>query len=435
MSGRSYENWEHWPRKEPRRPGSGPRRGKGRQPFGVTWWGKAWVEALEQRARLDPNRLPRGRTYARAGAVAGIQITPGRAEAPVQGSRRKPYQVTVRVRQFESSEWETVLDALASRSGHAAALLDGELPPEVAEDVRATGLDLLPGMGEVCPTCSCPDWAEPCKHAAAVCYLVADSLDEDPFLLFQLRGKSREELVAELRRLRRRDGDLPGRSSSDVVDPAVSWAVDPGVQAREAWGRTPAPLPVIPAPPRAPSRPVVLSADPPAGSGIVPRALRLLAAEAARRAWEMERGSNETGLGLTVEEDVARWAAALLPGASGGWAAHVELDLDAFAALAGMRPQDLLRRALAWSAGAKEGLFVLIESWDPAPELLAVGRRALGPGVRASRNRLTKGDRQLRLGRDGRFYPYAKVRGRWHPDGRGLETAELASAQSWQSRS
>ena len=425
MRGGSWERWEHWPEKRPRRAGSGPRRSKGRQPFGITWWGKAWVEALEGRARLDPNRLPRGRTYARVGAVDGVQIAAGRVDAPVQGSRRTPYQVTVRVRQFDSSEWETVLDALASRSGHAAALLDGELPPEVAEDVRAVGLDLLPGVGEVRPTCTCPDWAEPCKHAAAVCYLVADSLDEDPFLLFQLRGKSREELVAELRRRRRSDGALPGSSRAVMVDPTASWPGDPGVPARQVWGRTPAPLPVVPAPPRAPGQPVILSADPPPGSGIFPRGLRLLASEAARRAWEMERGGDETGLGLTVEEDIARWASALLPGASSGWASHVDIDLDALAAMAGVRPRDLLRSALAWSAGAREGLFVLTESWDPSPELLDPGRRALGPGARVSHNRLTNGDRQLRLGRDGRFYPYAKVRGRWHPDGRGVEPAEL----------
>jgi len=169
-------NW--YPPPSKRLPGSGPWRAAGKRPFGASWWGKAWVEAIEQRARLDRNRLPRGRTYARTGAVGELEVRAGEIVAEVQGSRAKPYKVTVRVRTYSEKEWNQTLAALASQVGNLAALLDGEMPPGVADDLAAANIELLPGAGEVMPRCSCPDWADPCKHSAAVCYLVADTLDD-----------------------------------------------------------------------------------------------------------------------------------------------------------------------------------------------------------------------------------------------------------------
>src|SRR5712691_6590489 len=177
---------------------------------GQTWWGRAWVDALEQRARLDPNRLPRGRDYAREGAVGELVLAPGEVRAHVQGRRMTPYEVRVRVRRFADVEWDQVLEAISAQLGHAAAMLDGELPPEVAADVAAAGLDLLPGAGEVGPRCTCPDDADPCKHSAAVCYLVADALDADPFAVLLLRGRTRGEVLAGLRARRR--GQRPDRA-------------------------------------------------------------------------------------------------------------------------------------------------------------------------------------------------------------------------------
>jgi hypothetical protein len=146
--------------------------------FGRTWWGRAWLEALEQRARLDPDRLPRGRDYARSGAVGELTLAPGEARAQVQGRKTAPYEVRIRVRRFTDDEWDRVLAAISGRLGHAAALLDGELPPEIAEDAAGAGLDLLPGGGELGPRCSCPDDADPCKHSAAACYLLTDALPD-----------------------------------------------------------------------------------------------------------------------------------------------------------------------------------------------------------------------------------------------------------------
>ena len=176
--------------------------------FGRTWWGRAWLEALEQRARLDPDRLPRGRDYARSGAVGELTLAPGEARAQVQGRKTQPYEVRIRVRRFTDDEWDRVLEAISARLGHAAALLDGELPPEIADDAASAGLDLLPGGGELGPRCSCPDDADPCKHSAAACYLLTDALDADPFTLFLLRGRTRDQVLAGIRARRR--GGVPG---------------------------------------------------------------------------------------------------------------------------------------------------------------------------------------------------------------------------------
>lgn len=402
-----------WYESEPRLPGRGPVRSAGRRPFGVTWWGRAWVDALEHRAQLDPNRLPRGRTYARSGAVDVLTIAPGEITADVQGSRRTPYAVRVRVRAWSDDEWELVLDAMAREIGHTAALLDGELPPAVADDARATGLDLLPGPGEVQPRCTCPDWADPCKHAAAVCYLVADELDADPFALLALRGRRRDEVLAALRS-RRGMGTPPPAGDEQGSAPR-----DPGIPAREVWSREPLPLPVLPLPPSRPGLPTVLGVDAPLGTGLDTAALRLLAADAAARALDLALGAPAGGLELTQEEDMARWAAAAL-GAADGVAG---IDLGTLAGRAGVRPRDLLRRALAWRHGGPGCLAVLDASWDAGPEALARGRALLGPGATGRRNRLTLGERQLRLGHDGRWYPFVKRGPAWDPDGPPIDDA------------
>lgn len=400
----------------PPRPGS-PKRANGpslrrpgsRRGFGESWWGAAWIEALEQRARLDPNRLPRGRTYARSGAVGTLSVAPGEVLAEVQGSRPAPYKVKVRVRPFDAAEWERVLDALAAEIGHTAALLDGELPSGIADDVASVGLDLLPGPGEVQPRCSCPDWADPCKHAAAVCYLVADVLDTDPFAVFLLRGRAREEVLAALR-ARRVGAPSPQVREDLVLEPIA----DAGVLAREAWRRALSPLPPLPPLPRRALRPTVLAADPPPGSGVDAAGLLMLAADAAERALLIARGASDEARSLSVEHDLARRAARLVGSGDGpGDAASLE-DL---ARRAGVAVRELALWGRAWRDGGAEGLATLTESWDPDRLALAWGREIL-PHAVVRRNRLTQGEQQLRYGRDGRFYPYRKDRsGRWTPDG------------------
>ena len=294
---------------------------------GHTWWGQAWVDALEQRARLDPNRLPRGRDYARKGAAGELVLAPGEARAQVQGRRMSPYDVRVRVRRFTDDEWDQVLDAISAQLGRAAAMLDGELPPEVAGDVAATGLDLLPGAGEVGPRCTCPDDADPCKHSAAVCYLVADALDADPFTVLLLRGRTRGEVLAGLRARRRGLAALPPGAPGQAGARAVAWApdgrtagalngtsqapTDQGVDARGVLlsGVTPGPVPVPPLPAARPGHPAALPMDPPTWRAGLRDDLLALAADAARRAWELAVGLiPDAGLSLDQDRDLARRA-------------------------------------------------------------------------------------------------------------------------------
>jgi hypothetical protein len=341
------------------------------------------VDALEQRARLDPNRLPRGRTYARTGAVGDLEVRAGQIVAAVQGSRAKPYKVTVRVRTYSEKEWDRTLAALASQVGHLAALLDGEMPPEVADDLAAAKIDLLPVAGEVQPRCTCPDWADPCKHSAAVCYLVADTLDADPFLLFLLRGRDRDALLAGLRSRRAaalgaaRVGDGTAVGGGPGAGPETSWGTDTGLGAQQVWARWAtvsaggAPLvPAVPLPPSKRGRPTVLAVDPPAGSGLSSASLQRLAADAAQRAWELAHGERSTGLELPAAADLARRAAAMLgPNAAQG-------ELGELASLAGMPVRDLLSQALAWRDGGSEGLFVMLEDWGAVRRYGVTARRS-----------------------------------------------------------
>jgi hypothetical protein len=142
--------------------------------------------------------------------------------------------------------------------------------------------------------------------------------------------------------------------------------------------------------------------------------LRALASDAAARALTLAQGGNSHGLELTEDEDLARRASLLLAGQE---ANDGHLTLDELALRAGLPGRELLRRALAFRDGGVGGLAVLGEAWEPGPELTAVGRTLLGPGAVVRLNRVTLGERQLRLGRDGRWYPFRKDRASWSPDG------------------
>ncbi|WP_442810282.1 SWIM zinc finger family protein, partial [Streptomyces sp. W16] len=197
-----------------------PRPSKGTS-FAETWWGNAWVTALEEGA-LDAKRLVRGRGYAEKGHVDAITVTPGLVLAYVQGSRPRPYRVQVRLRTLDDADWDRFLDAAADRPGHIAALLDKEMPKSLAE----CGVPLLPGPGDLDPLCSCPDSGHPCKHAAALCYQTARLLDADPFVLLLLRGRGERPLLDALSR---RNAARAARAAQEQ-EPAPL----PGVRATEA---------------------------------------------------------------------------------------------------------------------------------------------------------------------------------------------------------
>ncbi|MFF5251373.1 SWIM zinc finger family protein [Streptomyces leeuwenhoekii] len=375
--------------------------------FAETWWGNAWVTALEEGA-LDAARLARGRGYAERGHVDAITVTPGLVLAYVRGSRPRPYRVQVRLRTLDDDAWERFLETAAERPGHIAALLDKELPHSLAD----CGIPLLPGPGDLAPQCSCPDSGHPCKHAAALCYQTARLLDADPFVLLLLRGRGERELIDALSRLSAARAARAARSGQP--------APLPGVRASEALA--PRRLPPLPAPPPAPPHPEQPPAYPAAPGGPDPFALDQLATDAAARAHTLLTTGRDPVGELTLWQDAVRLAAAR-PGS--GLTAATRALYASLAAATGRTTADLARAVAAWRQGGLEGLTVLEEPWDPPagrfdrarPLLLAADL----PAFRPWRNRLThpQGHIQLRLGRDGLWYAYESEPGRddWWPRG------------------
>ncbi|MFP4176976.1 MAG: SWIM zinc finger family protein [Planctomycetota bacterium] len=165
--------------------------------FGESWWARRWIAVLEKHP--IKNRLQRGKRYARKGQVISITVRTGLVEAEVQGSRRSPYQVQIEFPVIDDRKWERLLGLLTDRALYAARLLAGVMPEDIQECFQEVGASLFPQRhGDIGTRCTCPDHSNPCKHIAAVYYLLGEQFDRDPFLMFRLRGKPREELMAEL---------------------------------------------------------------------------------------------------------------------------------------------------------------------------------------------------------------------------------------------
>lgn len=385
-----------------------------RRTFGSTWWGQAWLDALESRAVHDPNRLPRGRTYARKGTASGLTVEAGSVRAIVAGSRPEPYEVLLEVRRLRDDEWDCVLDAIVAKAGRAAALLDGELDPAVVADAAALDVELLPRSGELRTACTCPDWAEPCKHAAAVCYLMADALDEDPFVLLRLRGMTRDEVVGAVRARRAATG-----GDGEAVTPGGR--IEVGVLAAEAWSREPGPLPLVGPAGASAGRPAPWPTDPPRGAPFDALGLRRLATDAARRAWALRAGVATSGLELDVAADRARRASSAS-----------DTERRDLAARSGTTDAVLGAEAEAWRLAGAAGLHALAEAaWQPPiAEMADVRDRLLAAGVaprtvRVRSNRITvRGVDQLRRSRDGRWYAFHKRGGRWAMASPGVDDVD-----------
>ncbi len=439
--------------------------------FAESWWGSAWLDALETTA-LDSARLARGRTYARNGHVDTINVTPGRIVATVRGSRPRPYSADIRLRTLSDEEWDVLLDAVVAEPAQLTALLAKKLPSELAEgEVR-----LLPGPGDLVPRCTCPDNGRPCKHAAALCFQVARLLDADPFVLLLMRGRGERELLDELSRrnathtaretrahtlARTRapasDGRGPGAAPEAAARPvAVPGSDDPagpddragdptgdrptpasstgGVLAREALADRPRPQlpPPLPVPPQ-PGQPLAL----PDGEGLPfdPAAIEFLAADAATRAHACVTAAvapTTPGAApspctpysvLSAWEDAIRLAATAHPTA-GLTSATRALYRD-LASATGRSAADVARAVAAWRQGGPEGLALLETPWEPPAGDFDRARSALLaadlPSLRPRHNHLTDADRgiQLRFGHDNRWYPYESEPGSedWWPTG------------------
>jgi uncharacterized Zn finger protein len=164
-------------------------------------------------------RLARGRSYARAGQVLDFELSQGKVTARVQGSRVRPYQVRIGVLPLTTAQWRRVQDRLASQALFRAKLLAGEMPREIEDVFGECGTPLFPrSAADLDMHCSCPDWEVPCKHLAAVCYVLAEEFDRDPFGMLAWRGQPRDELLAALRRIQ--SGSAGAGGSGAARDPA-----------------------------------------------------------------------------------------------------------------------------------------------------------------------------------------------------------------------
>ncbi|WP_338491238.1 SWF or SNF family helicase [Streptomyces sp. SJL17-4] len=431
--------------------------------FARTWWGLAWLKALEDTA-LDGQQLKAGRRHARAGAVGAVSVRPGRITAVVKDRDGTAYRSDVLVREFSEEEWERLLDLAVDSAGHIAALLDREMPPHLVEDAAAAGLDLLPGIGDLDPECGCEAW-DHCPHTSALCYQVARLLDEDPFVLLLMRGRGERTLLDQLQARSASRAAHGGRGADDTpdADAAEGGGGMPGVSAEEAYAAAFL-VPPLPAPPvagDAPGRSLPLDTDTEPEPGVDPTALEFLATEAAGRAHRMlvealdaeasaagssaggapAPGSSAVGssvggapagggslapkartatpvVSLTVAQDAVRmaadspepWLTARL--ASGSGRTQAEMDLA----------------TRAWRFGGAAALAVLEEDWTPDTEALAwAGTRLTEawedderPVLRRSggaRWTVVGAEAQLRLGEDGRWWPYLKSGARWSPAG------------------
>lgn len=211
--------WNYYEKTSPKAVKNGLKAKSKRGSIGETWWSKRWVSVLES---FDMGaRLTRGKSYARKGQVISIDVQPGVVQARVQGSFAQPYDVSIKLVPLSPQEWEKAIAAMTSKAVFSARLLSGEMPQNIEDLFSDCGISLFPKKGaDLLTDCSCPDWSNPCKHIAAVYYLLAEQFDRDPFLIFRLRGKSKEDIVEALRSFRSagaKEESERSRSSPDSV--------------------------------------------------------------------------------------------------------------------------------------------------------------------------------------------------------------------------
>ncbi|MPZ89350.1 MAG: hypothetical protein GEU81_15040 [Nitriliruptorales bacterium] len=207
-----------------------------------TWWSERFIEVLESIG--VGGRLQRGRTYARKGQVIDMNVDAGAVTAAVQGSRARPYRVRIGLTPFDKTGWTQVSRTLADNAWYTAKLLAGEMPEDIEDVFASVGLSLFPAsVDELSMDCTCPDWEVPCKHLAAVFYLLAESFDDDPFGILAWRGRAREDLLDTLSALR--SGSLPADRAerADAAVPLADCLDSFFVQQAEVPRRTPAQTP------------------------------------------------------------------------------------------------------------------------------------------------------------------------------------------------
>ncbi|MFD2767581.1 SWIM zinc finger family protein [Micromonospora eburnea] len=386
-------------------PAFGPGKRIGRK-FADTWWGNSWIESMERTA-LDPEQLKKGRRYAFAGQVGSITVSPGRISAPVHdGDQYTPHDTVVRIGTLSDTEWDRLLDRVAAKAGHIAALLDRDMPHDLVNTADDAGVRLLPDYGDLEPECDCPSWDHPCRHAAALSYQASWLLDRDPFVLLLMRGRAEPELIEELRS--RNVGRAIAAEEAEVT----------GTRAEEAYTTAQAALPGPPAPVQGeamPLAPLLAAHDAP---GIDAEALGILAADAASRARRLLAAAPAEVLAPEYHawQDAVRLASRMPR-------SRAAKRLGEASGRAGELP----RAIKAWEYAGGAGVDAVDAVFVPPKELASRVTEALhetwegggaAPELKNWRNRWTVGRQgQIRYGRDGRWYPFRRRHGQWWPAG------------------
>lgn len=394
--------------------------------FSRSWWGVRWQKTLEATV-LDSEQLRRGRRYARSGAVGAMSLRPGRITAMVREGDGTAHRADVLVPQLDEPGWERLLAVTARTAGHLAALLDGEMTPELVEDAEAVQVSLLPEMGDLQADCDCGEW-DHCPHTVAVCYQLARLLDEDPLILLLLLGRDKERLIEDLHRLSFAQAvhELPadeGLLSTHQVDETGVGALQTYQAAKTAEYPLPDPPPLVETAPDFPQ----LREDGAPPTGLDPHALELLLRDTAARAAELltealkpEHATSSTPPRLSQWADAVRLAAVL------------PLSQERRRTLAGgcgRQPAELERATSAWRFGSEAGLHALEAPADATdPFTLARARDVIAgawdegeiqPRFVAEGNRWTAYDHgvQLRYATDGRWWPFLRDHDTWLPAG------------------
>lgn len=355
-------------------------------------WGGAWLELIEgPNSGFAPADLERGRSYAQHDWRFDVDLEPGEASALARSGPRLTYRAVVAAPPLDDEGWRRLLGLIADSSARTAALLDRELDIHLLSEARAAGIDIFPPPNSLRVSCECRSEVTPCRHAAAVLYVLADAFDEDPFDLLLFRGKEARDVISAVGAIRAGDDaedidpeaptEAPENSiSSDAASAAI--AASHSMSAVTAWSRTPGALPIpLGAPTAAPDN-VDFGAGPPRSAPFTARGLGVLATEAASRAFAMVTEGESSHLDLSRPVDLARRAA------------EAE-DTDRWAGVVAASPhsgQAMRQRAQAWRLAGAAGVNVL----DNVVE-----------------TQKFSDDVQFRQGVTGEWFRFEKVSGRW----------------------
>lgn len=179
------------------------------------WWVIRWLELLD--SYRFKKRLERARNYAREGHVLSIEFSGAKVLAKVQGTEKEPYQVSLSLEPFSDEDWDFIIESLSKKAIFSAQLLAGKMPDNIERVFTENGLSVFPfTLSDVHSRCSCPDKANPCKHIGAIYYQLAERFSEDPFIIFQLRGRTKIQILERLRQLRKQHINSQETSSENT---------------------------------------------------------------------------------------------------------------------------------------------------------------------------------------------------------------------------